>query len=320
MFGGFMKKLLIVGASGLVGQTVLDVLYEENLMREFEIVLAASSESLGKQVMYGERVFRYVPLKEKLLARKFDYVIFSSGDDISKQWVEKFAESGAVVIDNSNAFRREEDVPLIVPEINIEEVKENNKIISNPNCSTIQLVVVLDRLLKLSKIKEVVVSSYQSVSGAGKEALLDLKNKTTKYFSVNINENIIPQIGGVLENGFCTEEDKIMFETNKILKTNIHVVATTVRVPVSYCHGESVYVRFENKIDLDDIKNILKCDYVEVCDELVYPENCLTSNNTYVYRLRKCGDNEVVFFNLANNLRRGAAYNAIAILRKLMGI
>lgn len=313
-----MKKLLIVGASGLVGQTVLDVLYEEGLMNEFDITLATSMGSFGKQVMYGERIFRYVPLNEKLVANNYNYVIFTSGDDISKQWVEKFADSIAVVIDNSNAFRRKESVPLVVPEINFDTIKDGDNVIANPNCSTIQLVVILDRLMKLGNIKDVVVSSYQSVSGAGKDAMLDLKNKTNKYFGVNINDNLIPQIGGLLENGFCTEEDKIIFETNKILKSNIHIIATTVRVPISYCHGESVYVKFENNVDFDIIKRELNCDYIDVCEGLIYPENCLKSNKTYVFRLRKVSDNEIVFFNLANNLRRGAAYNAVEILRKLI--
>lgn len=313
-----MKKLLIVGASGLVGQTVLDVLYEEGLMNEFDITLATSMGSFGKQVMYGERIFRYVPLNEKLVANNYNYVIFTSGDDISKQWVEKFADSCAVVIDNSNAFRRKESVPLVIPEINFDTIKDGDNVIANPNCSTIQLVVILDRLMKLGNIKDVVVSSYQSVSGAGKDAMLDLKNKTSKYFGVNINDNLIPQIGGLLENGFCTEEDKIIFETNKILKSNIHIIATTVRVPISYCHGESVYVKFENNVDFDIIKRELNCDYIDVCEGLIYPENCLKSNKTYVFRLRKVSDNEIVFFNLANNLRRGAAYNAVEILRKLI--
>ena len=312
-----MKKLLVVGASGLVGQMVMEVLAEEKMISDFEITLASSSVSIGKVVMYNGRFFRFVYLSEKLLAKKFDYVIFASGDEISKVWVKSFVETGAVVIDNSNAFRREAGVPLVVPEINFDNINKNNKIISNPNCSTIQLVVVLDRLLKLSAIETIVVSSYQSVSGAGREALLDLKNKTKDCFDVDISKNIIPQIGGVLENGFCTEEDKIMFESNKILKTNIHIVATTVRVPIPYCHGESVYIKFENNIDLNDIKNILKSDYIEVCDGVVYPESIENSNKTYVCRLRKVSENEVSMFILANNLRRGAAYNAVLILKNL---
>lgn len=313
-----MKKLVIIGASGLVGQTILDVLFEEKLISEFDITLVVSNKSLGKQVMYGNRIFRYVLLNEKLLSKKFDYVIFSSGDDVSREWALKFAERGSVVIDNSNAFRREKTIPLVVPEINFNSIKNNDKIISNPNCSTIQLVVVLEKLMKLSNIKDVVVSSYQSVSGAGKDAILDLKNRTTNYFDVNICDNIIPQIGGILENGFCTEEDKIMFETNKILNSNLNVVATTVRVPISLCHGESVYVKFEKEVAFKKIENAIRCDYIEVCDGLVYPEKCVNSNKTYVFRLRKVSNKEIAFFVLANNLRRGAAYNAVEILRKLI--
>ena len=292
-----MKKLAIIGASGLVGQTILDVLFEENLMNEFDITLVVSNKSLGKQVMYGNKIFRYVLLNERLLQQNFDYAIFSSGDEVSKEWVPKFAERGSIVIDNSNAFRREKTIPLVVPEINFNSIKNNDKIISNPNCSTIQLVVVLEKLLKLSKMKDVVVSSYQSVSGAGKEALLDLKNKTNNYFNVNIYGNIISQIGGMLENGFCTEEDKIMFETNKILNDKLNIVATTVRVPIPYCHGESVYVRFENEVDFNKVKDVIKCDYIDVCDELIYPEECVKSNKTYVFRLRKVSNKEIVFLS-----------------------
>ena len=154
-----MKKLAIIGASGLVGQTILDVLFEENLMNEFDITLVVSNKSLGKQVMYGNKIFRYVLLNERLLQQNFDYAIFSSGDEVSKEWVPKFAERGSVVIDNSNAFRREKTIPLVVPEINFNSIKNNDKIISNPNCSTIQLVVVLEKLLKLSKMKDVLKTS-----------------------------------------------------------------------------------------------------------------------------------------------------------------
>jgi aspartate-semialdehyde dehydrogenase len=268
--------------------------------------------------MYGEKIFRFVPLNEKLLKDEFDYVIFASGDDISFEWAPKFKDKGSIVIDNSNAFRRVSEVPLVVPEINFNSIKNNNKIISNPNCSTIQLVVVLEKLLKLANIDNVVVSSYQSVSGAGKEALLDLKYNTKDVFKNGITNNVIPQIGSILDNGFCSEEDKIMFETNKILNTNMSISATTVRVPIPYCHGESVYVKLQSDVKLDSIKNIIKCDYIECCDNIVYPTECHTSNKTYVCRLRQKSPREILFFVVADNLRRGAAYNAVEILNKLI--
>ncbi len=315
-----MKSLAIVGASGLVGQEIINVLDEEKLLEKLKITLITSENNAGKIFFIKDREYRFIALGQNVANKHFDYVIFSAGEEISKKWVPIFELNGATVIDNSNAFRRDEDAPLVVPEINFEKIKNNNKIISNPNCTTIQLAVVLDRLMKKYAIKDVVVSSYQSVSGAGKNAVYDLKNNTNKYFQKGINNNFIPAIGEVLDNGFCQEEDKIMFETNKIFESKINIIATTVRVPIVNCHGESVYVRFEKDIDFEEIKKLINCEYIVLSNEILTPSECVGENKTFVCRLRQVSKNEITFFVIADNLRRGAAYNAVMILKKMMAL
>lgn len=312
-----MKKLAIVGATGLVGQTVLGVLEGKKLLDEFDIYLLVSNNSAGKVLIFEGRHYPLYELNENVISLKFDYAIFVTSEDVSRGWVEKFSKTGTVVIDNSSAFRMEDGVPLVVPEINFSDIKESDKIIANPNCSTIQLVVVLDRLKKLYDIDSVIVSSYQSVSGAGREALNDLENHKTDYFSCGIENNFIPQIGSMKENGFCSEENKIMNETKKILHAGFDVIATTVRVPIAFCHGESVYVKFKSKVELEKIKEALMCDWISLSDDLFYPRDCAGSDLTYVCRLRKYSDREILFFVIADNLRRGAAFNAVEILKRL---
>ena len=312
-----MKSLVIVGATGLVGQTVLKVLKEEELIDKLKLTLVVSEKHDGDMFVFNGRKYKLVSLSEELIGLKFDFAIFSAGDEISKTWAPRFAEVGTVVIDNSNAFRREYNIPLVVPEININLIK-NNKIIANPNCSTIQLVLVLNKILEFSKIKKVIVSSYQSVSGAGKDALEDLMFNKNKIFKNGIKNNVIPIIGQLLNNGFCSEEDKIMFESNKILNTNFQIVATTVRVPIEYCHGESVYVELEENIDHKGLIKNLECDYIKYSEDLIYPTDCVGKNTTCVFRLRQISGKELALFILADNLRRGAAYNAVLILKYLM--
>lgn len=313
-----MKKLAIVGVTGLVGQSVLNVLKEENLADNFEIFMFGSERSAGKSIEYNGKVFELLELDKNALKYVFDFAIFLTCEDISKIWVNEFSKKGTIVIDNSSAFRLEENIPLIVPEINFKLVKNSDKIISNPNCSTIQLVVVLEKLRKLSKFDTVVVSSYQSVSGAGKEALLDLKNDTNNVFECGIRDDFIASIGKICDNLNCSEENKIILETQKILNEKINIIATTVRVPISFCHGESVYVKFKDKVDIGDVKKVLMCDYIELGDELFYPKICAGSNQTFVCRLRQHSDNEIVFFVIADNLRRGASYNAVKTLKMLI--
>lgn len=312
-----MKKLAIVGATGLVGQSVLEVLKEEGLINNFEIYLICSSESAGKVLVYDDRHYILNKLDDEILKKRFDYSIFVSSEEVSRKWVNAFSKQG-IVIDNSSVFRLCKNVPLVVPEINFGIIKPRDRIIANPNCSTIQLVIVLDRLKELGVFDTVVVSSYQSVSGAGRDALNDLVNDSRNIFECEIKNNIIPKIGGLAENLNCSEENKIIKETKKILDQDFNICATTVRIPIPFCHGESVYVKFKNKVDLKEIKKVLDCNYIKIRDDIFYPENCVGTNYTYVCRLRQHSENEILFFVIADNLRRGASYNAVEILKRLL--
>ncbi|MBQ8451793.1 MAG: aspartate-semialdehyde dehydrogenase [Clostridia bacterium] len=314
-----MKRfnLALVGATGLVGQEFLKILQEEGFDDRFLITPFSSSEGEIKIFGKSQKLFR---LQENMDFSKFDFAIFSAGDDISRKFAPMFKDGGAIVIDNSNAFRRDKDVPLVVPEINFGEVK-SKKIISNPNCSTIQLVLVLNQILKVLEIKKVVVSSYQSVSGAGKEALGDLFYGTRTVFKNGISQNIVAEIGSILNNGYCTEEDKIMFESQKILNKNFEIYASTVRVPVPFCHTESVYVETEEKIDdakFLEIKKLLNTRELFYTNETIFPNELRGKNETCIFRMRKAGTNGLNFFVVADNLRRGAAFNAFLILKKIL--
>ena len=312
-----MKKLAIVGASGLVGQEVFKVLREEELLNEFEIFMFVSEKTAGQVMVDGDNHYSLFALNDDVFRSKFDYAFFLTSEEISRVWIPRFVSYGVRVIDNSSAFRLHKEVPLIVPEINFDKVM-GNKIISNPNCSTIQLVIILDRLMKLATLKRVIVSSYQSVSGAGKDALLDLECGTTNVFKQGIRDNIIPQIGSILPNYECSEEHKIIHETQKILDSKIEIFATTARVPISYCHGESVFVEFDTAVDIEDVKKILNVDYIKLGEENFLFTECRSSNLTYVCRLRQSKENVLQMFIIADNLRRGAAYNAVEILKRLL--
>ena len=313
-------KLAIVGATGLVGKTVLDILKEQNLLFEIEIVLFASKTSAGKRMLVAGNEYKIFEPNEDFENMEIDYAIFSAGGSVSKEWVRRFCDAGVVVIDNTSVFRMNQCVPLIVPEINISEIKSYDKLIANPNCSTIQLAVVLDKLRKINDIEQVVVSTYQSVSGAGRRALNDLINSSKNYFKSGIKNNIIAGIGDFDKKGFCAEETKLMTETGKILKDKkMRVCATAVRVPISVCHGESVYIKCKNNIKLTDVFKVLKCDYIEVLNGGVcLPTEVKGSNKTFVCRVRKVSKNEIAMFIIADNLRRGAAYNAVEILKYLI--
>lgn len=312
-----MKRLAIVGATGLVGNATLNCLQEEGLLDKFELFLFVSDRSAGKVLVFDERHYPLIKLGEDFVDYHLDYALFLTSEDVSEVWVKKFAKTGIKVIDNSSAFRLRRNVPLIVPEINIQRLKPSNNIIANPNCSTIQLVIVLDRLSKVSKLKRVIVSSYQSVSGAGRDALMDLMNDTMFYFEHGITNNIIAQIGDIQENGNTKEENKIINETKKILNSDIEIHATAVRVPIPFCHGESVFVEFENDINFNVIKSKLECEYIKYSDVPFYPSECVGSNLTYVCRLRETSENSIQFFVIADNLRRGAGFNAVKILEYL---
>ena len=309
-------KIGIIGATGLVGQMFINVLKEEKFFSKVELFLISSEKSAGKRMVVGGEECKIYSLNKSCLDLHLDIAIFSAGDEISKIWAELFCQNGTFVIDNTNAFRKIENVPLVVPEINHELIK-NNKIISNPNCSTIELAVVLDLFKDVEDIEQVVVSTYQSVSGAGKKALNDLLHHKNECFAKGINKNVIPVIGDVQSNGFCTEENKIMFELNKILQTKINVYAMSVRVPVPYCHGESVFVKFKNNVNIDLLKKKLSESENVIFDDndVFVPTECYNSNKTYVCRLKQCSEKEFMFFVVADNLRRGAAFNAFEIMK-----
>ena len=312
-------KLAIVGATGLVGNTILKIIDEENLLKYFDITLYVSARSAGKVMMYKDRVYRFVELNENALKLSFDFVLFSAGASVSKVFAEKFASNGAFVIDNTSAFRKMENIPLVVPEINANILNKNTKLISNPNCSTIELALVIDRLKILGNIQKVVVSTYQSVSGAGRRALLDLKNNTKNVFKNGINNNLIAQIGEIEDNRFSVEENKIMFEMSKILGKKLDVSASAIRVPTDICHGESVYVKFENDVNLIDVFAALDCDYIKFNTDFIFELiDAKESNLTYVCRIRQKNKNELEFFVIADNLRRGAAYNAVKIAKYII--
>src|SRR6476469_311242 len=254
-------KVAVVGATGLVGTKMLQVLAERNFPVD-ELVPVASERSVGKEVDFKGKKFKVVSMEEGIAAKP-SVALFSAGGSTSLEWAPKFAAAGITVIDNSSAWRMDPSKPLIVPEVNAEVLTANDKIIANPNCSTIQMVVALQPLHKKYRIKRVVVSTYQSVTGTGKKAVDQLFNEREgkqgeMAYRYQIDLNALPQIDVFLDNGYTKEEMKMVNETMKIMMDDsIKVTATTVRIPVMGGHSESVNVEFENEYDLADIKKVL---------------------------------------------------------------
>lgn len=326
----------IVGATGVVGQELVKIL-EQRRFPVGTLKLLASEKSIGKQISYEGYDFPVDMLDEQSFA-KTEVVFFSADPEISRKFVPIAAKNGAVVIDNTAEFRMEPDVPLVVPEVNagaIAGYKKKN-ILANPNCSTIQMVVVLNALAKKAKIKRVVVSTYQSVSGAGLAAMEELSRQTVGLFSNGklrcevfphrIAFNCIPHIDSFLEDGYTKEERKMMQETSKIMGTDVPVTATTVRVPVFYGHSESVNVEFASKITPREAFEILcEAPGVKVVDkplENLYPLATFAAGEDPVYVGRIREDRTVPFgLNLwivADNIRKGAALNAVQIAEILV--
>lgn len=323
-----MIKCAIVGATGVVGRTFLKVLEERNLNID-EYVLLASSKSKGKKIKFMNKEYEIEELTDKSFDNKrFDYALFSAGGQISKKFSPIAAKNGCTVIDNSSAFRMKDDVPLVVPEVNIERAYENNGIIANPNCSTIQAVIPLNILNKYYKIKRIVYSTYQAVSGAGLSEIEDLKNNTKNKFKYSICNNCIPQIDVFLENDYTKEEMKMIEETRKILGIkDLNITATCVRVPVLNCHGESINVEFEEEFDMQELKqNLCREEMIVLLDDPkkeIYPLQTFVDgkDEVFVGRIRrdysvKSGIN---MWCVADNIRKGAATNAVQILEKLIG-
>lgn len=323
-------KLAIAGATGLVGRTALKVLEEKNLPN-FEYTLFASSKSAGTEVTFLGQKYIVKELTESSFDEGFDFAIFSAGSDTSKIFSPIAASKGCVVIDNSNAFRMDANVPLVVPEVNPDKIFEHKGIIANPNCSTIQAVVPLKPLDDKYSIKRIVYSTYQACSGAGKLGIEDLENTSKGLkphkFPHPIYNNCLPHIDIFMDDGYSREEHKMINETRKILnKPDLKVTATTVRVPVANSHSESINVEFENDFDLDELKNLLKnAPGIIVVDDLSkneYPLATTASGHDEVFVGRIRRDYSVPFgvnmWVVADNIRKGAASNAIQILEKMI--
>ena len=328
-------KLAIVGATGLVGRTVLKVLEEKNLPVS-EYVLFASKKSAGKRVTFMGKDYIIQELNENSFDEGFDFAIFSAGGETSKKYSPIAASKGCIVVDNSSAFRMDENVPLVVPEVNPEEIKNNHGIIANPNCSTIQAVVALKPLDDKYKIKRIVYSTYQAVSGASRNGVTDLENGVKNYetnadynlvkFPYPIFSNCLPHIDTFLENGYTKEEEKMVNETRKILKRpDLKITATTVRVPVFNSHSESINVEFEKSFDIEDLKNTLR-DFPGLIlqDDIsnnVYPlaNDISGKDEVFVGRIRRdfSVESGINLWVVADNIRKGAATNAVQIVEEL---
>ena len=322
-------RLAVVGATGLVGGEILNVLNEFNVPID-ELLLVASEKSIGKTISFGGKSHSIIGMEEAVSAKP-DVAIFSAGGSTSLEWAPKFAEVGTTVIDNSSAWRMSPDHKLIVPEINAELLDTSDRIIANPNCSTIQLVMVLAPLHKKYGIKRVVVSTYQSISGTGIKAIKQLENeknnrKGEMAYPYPINENCLPHCDVFQDNGYTKEEMKLTNETKKILDPNINVTATAVRVPVSGGHSESVNIEFESDFDLFDVRKILnETAGVTLQDNPVtntYPMPLYAKgrNDVFVGRIRRdeSQPNSLNLWIVADNLRKGAATNAVQIAQYLL--
>lgn len=325
-----MPKVAVVGATGMVGSMMLKVLEERNFPVD-ELYLFASAKSAGVEVEFKGKKYIVEELKEDSFDRGIDIALFSAGASTSIKFAKIAASKGCVVIDNSSAWRMDDEVPLVVPEVNPEDIEWNKGIIANPNCSTIQAVVALKPLDSKYKIKRIVYSTYQAVSGAGQSGYEDLKNGVQgiapKKFQHPIAFNIIPHIDVFMDDGYTKEEIKMIKETRKIMhRPDLRVTATTVRVPVFHGHSESINIEFEKDFCLDEVKSILKTSpgiiLMDDPQNNVYPMPIVAEgkNEVFVGRLRR---DESVEYGLnmwvvADNIRKGAATNAVQISELLI--
>lgn len=330
------RKVAVVGATGNVGREILNILHERKFPAD-EVVALASAKSLGTKVSYGDKTLDIQVLDDYNFAGT-KIGLFSPGGKVSAIHAPRAAADGCVVIDNTSHFRMEKDIPLVVPEVNPEAIFDYKKrgIIANPNCSTIQMVVALKPLHSIAKIKRIVVSTYQAVSGAGKEAMDELYDSTKKIyanqmlepkkFSKRIAFNVIPQIDSFMDDGYTKEEWKMKVETKKILDPKIEVEVTCVRVPVFNCHSEAVNIEFESAISVEQARSALELsDGVMVIDrpqemKFVTPIEVSMQDPVFVSRIRK--DTSVKhglsLWIVADNLRKGAALNAVQIAELLV--
>lgn len=323
-------KVAVVGATGMVGEVMLKVLAERNFPVT-ELIPVASEKSVGKEIAFKGENYTVVGL-ETAVAMKPEIALFSAGGDTSKEWAPKFAAAGTTVIDNSSAWRMDPSKKLVVPEINAQELTKEDKIIANPNCSTIQMVLALAPLHKKYTIKRVVVSTYQSVTGTGVKAVKQLENEYAGVqgemaYKYPIHRNAIPQIDVFEDNGYTKEEMKMTRETKKILgDDSIKVTATTVRIPTVGGHSESVNIEFANDFDVNDIRRILHdtpgITLQDNIDTFTYPMPLYAEgkDDVFVGRIRRdeSQPNTLNMWIVADNLRKGAATNAVQIAEYLV--
>ena len=321
-------KLAVVGATGMVGTVMLDVLKERKFQYD-ELLLVASKKSVGKLIDYCGEKYSLIDV-EMAIEKKPDIAIFSAGGDTSLKWAPKFAEIGTIVIDNSSAWRMDPSKKLIIPEINGDLISKEDKIIANPNCSTIQMLMALAPIHNKFGIKRVIVSTYQSITGTGVKAVQQLENEYNNIegemaYNYQIHQNAIPQCDDFLDNGYTKEEMKLSNETNKILDPNIKVSATAVRIPVMGGHSESVNLELNKSFDIGEITNLLTdTEGVVVKDDISnfeYPMPFYSKNQDEVFvgRIRKdfSQENSLNMWIVADNLRKGAATNAVQIAEKI---
>ena len=323
-------KVAIVGATGMVGNVMLNVLAERNFPIT-ELIPVASEKSVGKPIIFNNKEYTIHSMKEAISKRP-DIALFSAGGNTSLEWAPKFAEVGTTVIDNSSAWRMDQDKALVVPEINASTLSNKDKIIANPNCSTIQMVMTLAPLHKKYGIKRIVVSTYQSVSGTGVKAVQQLENEASGIkgemaYHYPIHRNAIPHCDVFEENGYTKEEMKLVRETQKILNDNtIAITATAVRIPTSGGHSEAVNVEFYNDFDLNDVRKILAntsgITLQDNTDTNTYPMPAFAhgKDDVFVGRIRRDGSqpNTLNLWIVADNLRKGAATNAVQIAEYLL--
>lgn len=314
-------KIAIVGATGEVGRMMITCLQESGVQLE-SLELYASVRSQGSVLYYNDQPLKVQVLTEDAMLKHYDYVFFSAGAGIARTFAPIAAEASEIVIDNSSGFRREEDIPLVVPQVNGDLLEGYSGIVANPNCSTIQIVLPLAVLDKLFGLQKLVVSTYQSVSGSGHQGIITLRKQRKGIpdkgiYPQIIDQNVIPQIGAFLDSGYCQEEEKMHLESRKILRLpKLMVSATTVRVPVEYGHSVSVYAEFDSEVNLKQAEASLS----QAEGIAYYPNTYVTpldlgnSNDSHTCRLRLGTDNKsLAFWNVGHNVRLGAAANAVGI-------
>ena len=323
-------RIAVVGVTGMVGKVMLDVLTERNIPIS-ELIPVASEKSIGKTILFKGENLEVIGLDEALNSPP-DIALFSAGGDTSLEWAPKFAENGTTVIDNSSAWRMKKDIKLVIPEINASKLTSTDKIIANPNCSTIQMVMAIAPLHKAFKIKRLVISTYQSITGTGVKAVEQLDNEMydkigEKAYPYQIHKNALPQCDVFLKNDYTKEEMKLVQETHKILEdSSIGITATAIRIPVVGGHSESVNIEFELKYDIKKVRTILNETIgVEVIDDpkknlYPMPINAKGKDEVFIGRIRRdeSVENGLNLWIVSDNLRKGAATNTIQIAEYLI--